>query len=62
MAHTRCPTPPFSPGAICAYGREECPTIVLESEIGHGATGVVLRGILKPEIWDDAGCCCQARI
>lgn len=54
MAHTRCPTPPFSPRAIHTYGLEECQTIVLTSEIGHGATGVVLRGTLKPEIWDDA--------
>jgi len=54
MAHTICPTPPFSPGAIRTYGLEECQTIVLTSEIGHGATGVVLRGTLKPEIWDGA--------
>ena len=28
--------------------------IVLTSEIGHDTTGVVLRGILELEIWDDA--------
>jgi hypothetical protein len=54
LAHTRCPTPPFSPRAIQTYGLEECQTIVLTSEIGRGTTGVVLRGTLKPEIWDVA--------
>lgn len=48
MAHTKCP-----PRAIHSYGLEECMTIVLTSEIGHGATGVVHRGILKPEPQDD---------
>jgi len=54
IAYTRCPTPPFSPRAIHTYGLEECQTIVLTSEIGHGASDVVLRGTLKPEIWDAA--------
>jgi hypothetical protein len=31
------------------YRLEECLTIVLKSEIGHGATGEVLRGILEVE-------------
>ncbi len=41
MAHTRRP---FSPRALHSYGLEECLTIVLTSEIGQGATGVVHRG------------------
>jgi hypothetical protein len=52
MTHTRCPTPPFSSRAIHSYGLEDCLTIVLTSEIGRGATGVVHRGTLKPEICD----------
>lgn len=50
IAHTKCPTPPFCPRAINTYGPEECLIIVLTSEIGQGATGVVLRGTLEPEI------------
>ncbi|KIL63789.1 hypothetical protein M378DRAFT_163974 [Amanita muscaria Koide BX008] len=52
MANTRCPTP-LSP-RIRSYGLEDCLTIVLTSEIGRGATGVVHRGTLKPEISDGA--------
>ncbi len=54
MAHPRCPTPPFSSRALRSYGLEECLTIILTSEIGRGATGVVHRGTLTPEIWDGA--------
>lgn len=50
MAYTRFPTPPFSPRAIQSCGPEDCLTIVLTSEIGRGATGVVHRGTLVPEI------------
>jgi hypothetical protein len=44
-----------SPRAIPTYEPEECLTIVLTSEIGRGATGVVHRGMLQPEILDGAG-------
>ncbi|KIL58786.1 hypothetical protein M378DRAFT_132107 [Amanita muscaria Koide BX008] len=54
LAHTRCPVPPFFPRAIRPYRLEQCLTIVLTSEIGRGATGVVHRGTLKPEISDGA--------
>ncbi|KAM6500022.1 hypothetical protein JOM56_003036 [Amanita muscaria] len=53
MANTRCPSPLLSP-RIRPYGLEDCLTIVLTSEIGRGATGVVHRGTLKPEISDGA--------
>jgi hypothetical protein len=46
---TADPTPPLSPRAISTYAPEECLTIVLTSEIGQGATGIVHRGTLKPE-------------
>ncbi|KAF8623404.1 hypothetical protein AX15_006392 [Amanita polypyramis BW_CC] len=49
MAHTRC-SPPFSPRALRSYELEECLTIVLTSEIGRGATGVVHGGTLKSEV------------
>lgn len=47
---------PFFPRNIHPSRPEnsECLTIVLTSEIGQGATGVVHRGTLMPEIWDDA--------
>ncbi len=51
MTHTRSQTP-FSPRAPQSCGLEDCLTIVLTSEIGRGATGVVHRGTLKPEICD----------
>jgi hypothetical protein len=51
MAHTT--TPPFSPRTLHSYGLEECLTIVLTSEVGRGATGVVHRGTLEPAICDD---------
>ncbi|KAF8351680.1 hypothetical protein F5887DRAFT_1069354 [Amanita rubescens] len=54
MTHTRSPTPPFSAQAIHSCGLEDCLTIVLTSEIGRGATGVVHRGTLKPAICDGA--------
>ena len=54
MAHTRSPTPPFSPRTNHTYREEECLTIVLKSEIGRGATGVVHRGTLEPLIFDGA--------
>ncbi len=52
MAHTGCRTPPFSPRALHSYGLEDCLTIVLTPEIGRGATGVVHRSTLEPEILD----------
>ncbi|KAF8808131.1 hypothetical protein BYT27DRAFT_7211721 [Phlegmacium glaucopus] len=52
MAPTRCPTPPFSPSAILTCGLGESLSIVLTSEIGRGATGVVHRGTLEPANWD----------
>jgi hypothetical protein len=39
-----CPRP------INTYGLKECLNIILTSEIGNGATGVVLRGTLEPEV------------
>jgi hypothetical protein len=53
MAPTKS-TPPASPRATRTYGLEECLIVVLTSEIGRGATGVVHRGILKPENSDGA--------
>ncbi|KAK2467450.1 hypothetical protein APHAL10511_000305 [Amanita phalloides] len=50
IARTRCPTPPFSPRVIRTCGPEECLIIVLTSEIGRGATGVVHRGTLKLDL------------
>ena len=50
IAHTKHSTPRFCPRAIDKYGPEECLTVVLTSEIGQGATGVVLRGTLEPGI------------
>ncbi|KAK2467449.1 hypothetical protein APHAL10511_000304 [Amanita phalloides] len=52
MARTRCPTPspPFPPRAMRTCRPEECLTIVLTSEIGRGATGVVHRGTLKLDL------------
>jgi hypothetical protein len=52
-AHTQCTYSLPFPRAVHSYGLEECLTIVLTSEIGHGTTGVVHRGILKPELWDN---------
>jgi hypothetical protein len=49
MADPKLPTPPLSSRAISTYTPEECLTIVLTSEIGRGATGVVHRGTLKLE-------------
>jgi hypothetical protein len=34
---------------LTLYEPEECLTVILTSEIGHGATGVVLRGRLEPD-------------
>jgi len=50
MSNTKFPTPPPSPPAISTYGLDECLSIVLTPEIGRGATGIVHRGTLKPEI------------
>ena len=47
-------TSPFSPRSITTYGPEECLTIVLTSEIGQGATGIVHRGTLELGISDGA--------
>ncbi|KAM6503753.1 hypothetical protein JOM56_000696 [Amanita muscaria] len=43
------PTPLPSRETVRNYQLEECLTIVLKSEIGHGATGQVLRGTLEVE-------------
>ncbi|KAK2459877.1 hypothetical protein APHAL10511_008077 [Amanita phalloides] len=43
------PTPLPSQETVRNYQLEECLTIVLKSEIGHGATGQVLRGTLEVE-------------
>jgi hypothetical protein len=43
------PTPLPSRETVQNYQLEECLSIVLKSEIGHGATGQVLRGILEVE-------------
>ncbi|KAF8351966.1 hypothetical protein F5887DRAFT_7931 [Amanita rubescens] len=45
----RHPTPLPSRETVRNYQLEECLTIVLKSEIGHGATGEVLRGTLVVE-------------
>ena len=46
MAKAKFPAPPLSPRAIRTYTPNECLSIVLTSEIGIGATGVVHRGTL----------------
>lgn len=46
------PRPPSK--VVQNYQLEECLSIVLQSEIGHGATGEVLRGTLSVE----ASACC----
>ncbi len=43
------PTPLPSQETVQNYQLKECLTIVLKSEIGHGATGQVLRGTLEVE-------------
>ena len=43
------PIPLPSPETVQNYQLDECLTIVLKSEIGHGATGQVLRGTLGVE-------------
>jgi hypothetical protein len=42
-------TAPPSLETVLNYQLNECLTIVLKSEIGHGATGVVLRGTMEVE-------------
>ena len=54
VAHKKFPIPAFHPRAIDDYKPEECLTVILTSEIKQGATGVVLRGTLEPEILDCA--------
>ena len=54
ITHKNFPIPAFHPRAIDNYKPEECLTVILTSEIGQGATGVVLRGTLEPEILDCA--------
>jgi Protein kinase domain len=44
--------PPLSPRAIHTYTDYECMSIVLTSEIGRGATGIVRRGTLEPQNGD----------
>ncbi|KIL60515.1 hypothetical protein M378DRAFT_14077 [Amanita muscaria Koide BX008] len=53
LAHTRCPTPPFSQRDIRTCRLEDCLTIVLTSEFGRGATGMAHRGTLELEASDD---------
>ena len=45
----QAPNPLPSRETIRSYKLKECLTIVLKSEIGHGATGKVLRGTLEVE-------------
>jgi hypothetical protein len=45
----QAPNPLPSWETVRSYKLEECLTIVLKSEIGHGATGEVLRGTLEVE-------------
>lgn len=45
----QAPNPLPSRETVRSYKLEECLTIVLKSEIGHGATGEVLRGTLEVE-------------
>jgi hypothetical protein len=45
----QAPNPLPSLETVRRYKLEECLTIVLKSEIGHGATGEVLRGMLEVE-------------
>src|SRR5260221_251048 len=45
----QAPIPFLSREIVRNYKLKECLTIVLKSEIGHGATGEVLRGTLEVE-------------
>jgi hypothetical protein len=47
MAKAKSPAPPRSPRAIDTYTLNDCLLVVLTSEIGQGATGIVHRGTLK---------------
>jgi len=49
MAGTKFPTPLLLPRDISTCGIDECLPIVLTSEIGHGATGIVHGGTLQLE-------------
>jgi hypothetical protein len=49
MAGSKFPAPPLLPRDISTYGLDECLPIVLTSEIGDGATGIVHRGTLQLE-------------
>lgn len=53
MTHAKSLYPP-PPRAIHSYGPEERLTIILTSEIGYGATGVVHRGVLGSDLWGGA--------
>ena len=53
------PMPPNCPGSQFSprnhpRGLDECMTVVITSEVGQGATGVALRGTLKPESMEGA--------
>ena len=52
MAKAKFPAPPLSPRTTRTYTPNECLFIVLTSEIGQGATGIVHRGTLKPNNGD----------
>ena len=41
------PTPLLSPQTTSSFQLDDCVTIVLTSEIGHGATGIVLHGTMQ---------------
>ena len=47
IAKAKFPAPPLSPRAMCTYTPKQCLSIVLTSEIGRGAIGIVHRGTLK---------------
>ena len=51
MAGTKFPAFPLLPQDISTYGLDECLHIVLTSEIGDGATGIVHRGTLQLEAY-----------
>jgi hypothetical protein len=55
MTKAKFPAPPLSPRAIHTYTLYECLSIVLTSEIGQGATGVVHRGTLKLQNGESSG-------
>jgi len=53
----RLPMPPNCPSSLFSPRNQihECMTVIVTSQIGQGATGVALRGTLKPENMEGAG-------